>query len=230
MGWQEKIEQHKARQQREEEKKDATEKAERLKVAKEKIPPLLEALNQFPIREFLEQIRSEEWKLGKIYITSDEISPESPIKAEIKLVAEWPDLYRAQWGSKGSEEYGPDSRYLYRPEGVRIHSESLGVEAWWIGYQGYPQPTEGGVRLYGFSKGDRVDFHLVIGDFGDINLGLKIEDFLIEASINRREKYAPPYDQRKAEAEMGVIEAILRGEPYSLGPEYKYLLARAKKA
>lgn len=91
MGWQEKIEKYTQKQEeilnlkelKEKEAAGAMEE-EKLRIIKERNLPLIEQLNKLPVKEFLTEIRDEEWKLGEIVAV--------PGEPKIRLIAKWPRL------------------------------------------------------------------------------------------------------------------------------------------
>lgn len=138
MSWQEKIERYQTEQRRKQEEVVRLEKEAKLRIAKEKIPPLLEALNKLPIREFLTQIKDDEWRLGEIEIAPKEINSDTPIRAEIKLVANWPRAFGGDWTKECGE--GDSS---YNPSGIGSQGERIVIGAEW----GYPDIQGGSYSI-----------------------------------------------------------------------------------
>lgn len=99
MSWKERIERHLAEQRRQEEEaaravsleKQRQEKIERLK-GEEKLPPLVNALEQLHCKTLLTQIRDEVWKFGRISEEPDmeHLTPDTPLRASVILSAGWP--------------------------------------------------------------------------------------------------------------------------------------------
>lgn len=89
MSWQEKIVNYKQEQEEtlrlnnlKEEKANRAMEEKRLRIIKERNLPLIEQLNKLPVKEFLTEIRDDEWKLGGIVAV--------PGEPKIRLIAKWP--------------------------------------------------------------------------------------------------------------------------------------------
>lgn len=217
MSWQEKIEQHKAKQQREKEEKEAAEKAEKLRVAKEKIPPLLEVLEELQCGESLTQIRNEVWKIGEVSITPnlDEITFNTPLEAKVVLEAQWPVFIQA--GYRVGESYEEWKDHL------ETHVERLIVKAH------YRNENEILISIISGSPYSSAASQVASLRLNEPELLTKFEEVSIEDCIIRQARLGikPPYDQEKNEAEARIIQAIIQRD-YKPPKGFGYLLDKAK--
>jgi len=139
MGWQEKIEKYTQKQEETLNLKELKEKEaariveeEKLRIIKERNLPLIEQLNKLPVREFLTEIRDDEWKLGEIVVV-----PEEP---KIRLIAKWPRVIPDEHDAPIYEYSGvgdPDDDWSYEVVGYKPRPG-------WLEFQG--EVIEIGVR------------------------------------------------------------------------------------
>lgn len=209
MNWQEKIAQYKARQQ----EISAEEQKERLKIAKEKIPALVDLLERLNCEELLTQIRDEVWKFGEVVVNPDldHITPETRVEANVFLVATWP-YYRpggyGLWDQYSDPEIATEDRFI-------------SIKAF------YDEFDEILIKF------DTERFYSKTLPASNPEIESEIEEFLIEDTITRQECYyegdRAPYDLCKKRDEVKAIEGII-----NLGlkpPEgFEYLSDLAEKA
>ena len=140
MSWQERIERYLAEQKdadqkvqedaerlkREAEEAAKPEQLRKLGVLKEKVPPLLDVLEQLNCKTILTQIRDEIWRIGEVSIEPDinNLATDTPIAASAILRAEWP-CYR--YGYTTGSEYSGDEEYY--PPSIATHEEVLSINA-----------------------------------------------------------------------------------------------------
>lgn len=135
MSWQERIERYLAEQKRQEEGVQA--KAEREKredleaklgIVKEKVPPLLDVLEQYDCKNLLTGIRNEVWRIGEVSVQPDvtNLSPETPIVASAALQVYWPVYVKdsSGWSSPGENAHWED-----RPSGIGGGGKRLVINA-----------------------------------------------------------------------------------------------------
>lgn len=219
MGWQEKIEQHKARQQRKEEEKEATERAEKLRIAEEKIPPLLEALDRIKCEEMLSRIRDEVWKIGEVLVTPniEEIDYNTSLEAKVVLEAQWPVFVEA-----GVSYDARRGEYTSWDDHLRICRPKLTIKA------NYENEEEILINI-----SSTVNNRLTSLKFKEPDVLKRLEDCLIRDCIDRQTGLGIrlPYDQRKSEEEVAIVQAIIQRDfrpPEGFG--FDYLLDMAEKA
>jgi len=129
MSWSEKISRYQQEQQRKKEENTHAEREVKLKVAQEKIPPLIEALNSLPICKLLIGIRKDEWRLGEIQTFPQEVTIDTSIRAEIQLLAKW---LRGVEAYEKTEEYADAfRRTIYVPSHKIVQSELITIGAQW---------------------------------------------------------------------------------------------------
>ena len=142
MSWQEKIEKYTQKQEEtlnlkklkelKEEKAVRIMEEEKLRITKERNLPLIELLNKLPVKEFLTEIRDDEWKLGEVVAV--------PGEPKIRLIAKWPriipDHDRPIYKYKGVGDPNDDWSYYvvgYEPMAgyVKIQGEVIEIGARW---------------------------------------------------------------------------------------------------
>lgn len=238
MSWQEKIERHKAEQQREEERNlRRIEKEQNL---------CLSLLNQLHCEEKLTQIRDEIWQVGEVSIKVNErhdiphrtrekmwekkslfwvnVFEEKPYvekKAEsgiaiATLSVTWPVYHEAR---HEHYEWGGESKYHFYPAFIERMEKSLSI-------------------IVGFREPDKFAL-TVVPDYGlpewtvlipeSTQPEKQLEEYLVEDCMHRQnyppQGEAPPYTPFKAENEERVIKELalnsdLREDIQSLGFEH----------
>lgn len=229
MSWQERVERYKAEQA------DVAnrEREAKLAVLKEKVPPLLEALDKLNCAELLIQIRDEIWKLGEIEVKPDltHLDSDMAIKASASLVARWPVFVPSYNTSEASSDVAPN---WSDPE-IIIHEEILAIGA------RYEDAMSEKIMIGAYTNVEIRDEDKSFKEEGSFpadeqDARSKLEERLIRETILRQKMGVGrpwgmklPYDQRKKEAEPGVVEAVARGE-VELPEGFDYLLEPVEKA
>ena len=241
MGWQERIERHKAEQRQREGKAARLKREKALRIAKEKIPPLLEALEELRCQELLTQIRDEVWGLGEVSITPkldkidakvNEIARGIPLYAEAVLEAQYPVFIEAGEDERSLGGWG-DTYTVSYPDHIRIDEEFLIVKAFYAreGDRGKTEEILIKVALHHHCRDEYDEFRIDESDsisFNDPERQRKLEELLTKDCISRQRFGEVPYTKKKAWGEETVIEAIINRGFYP-GIEFEYLLDIAKE-
>lgn len=220
MSWKEKIERYKTEQQQGLEETARLTREAKLRIAKEKIPPLLEVLKQLRCEELLVQIGDEVWKLGEVSTTPDinTITPDTPIVAKTTLQAEW--LVFVEAGSSGYE-----NSLVSWNDHLAIHKEALSIVA--------SREIEEEILIdmespfmpkYNFDHPKDNDGLRI----ADLNAPSRLEERLVYDCIERQRypMIGVPYDQKKLNEEDKIVGAIIK-RGFRNAPQY--LLDRARK-
>jgi hypothetical protein len=225
---QEKIERYKAEQQRAQEEAARLESEARLRIAKEKIPPLLEALKQLHCEELLTQIRDEVWKLGEVATIPDitTITSDTPIVAKTTLWVEWPHFVAA-----GSSGFGDWEKTW--GDHLETYEETLSIIlSYGFEERGLLPPVpklDGEIYIHVDSSVSKCPHASLRAT--DTDALLKVEERLVIDCIERQQSYElgwsrPPYNQTKLKAEDGIVKAIIQ-RGFTEAPQY--LLNRARE-
>lgn len=192
MSWKEKTERYIKEKQEEQVKREEVrlfEFEEKLRFNKEKIQPLIEALNKLPVGELLEEIKKEEkqWKDSEIYEIPQKITPFTAGCAEIKLAKIHSHFKKGHYITHWDRE-------IWEPAEVFIDEDSVGIGVRW--------DKDGRIKFYGIflddyslkirerrveeAEGEGYGREICLVD--DQNCFQKIEEFLIEKVLESREK------------------------------------------